>query len=191
MSTPSEPEDVKLIASLFSPQKDLVDRVIRELEPIFGPVDWISRELFFDRTEYYAREMGWPLYRRFISFENLIRPEELVEVKLKTNRIESRYCEGNKRLINIDPGYIALERLVLATGKNYTHRVYLNLGIYADLTLIYQRGGFQPLEWTYRDYSDPEMIGCFNRLREIYKNRIRQTEPPGQSLYDVQTENGE
>ena len=91
MSTPSEPEKVKLITSLFSPQKDLIDLVIREMESIFGPVDWKSRDLFFDRTKYYAREMGWPLFRRFISFKDLIRPEALIEVKLKTNQIEERY----------------------------------------------------------------------------------------------------
>ena len=191
MSTPSEPEKVKLITSLFSPQKDLIDLVIREMESIFGPVDWKSRDLFFDRTKYYAKEMGWPLFRRFISFKDLIRPEDLIEVKLKTNHIEKHYVEEGKRRINIDPGYIALERLILATGKNYTHRIYLGQGIYADLTLIYQRGTFQPLEWTYRDYSDPEMIDCFNRLREGYKNQIRETVPAGQSLYDIEPEMGE
>ena len=191
MSTPSEPEKVKLITSLFSPQKDLIDLVIREMESIFGPVDWKSRDLFFDRTKYYAREMGWPLFRRFISFKDLIKPEDLIEIKLKTNQIEERYVEEGKRRINIDPGYIALERLILATGKNYTHRIYLGQGIYADLTLIYQRGTFQPLEWTYRDYSDPEMIDCFNRLREGYKNQIRETVPAGQSLYDIEPEIGE
>jgi len=191
MSTPSEPEKVKLITSLFSPQKDLIDQVIQEMESILGPVDWKSRDLFFDRTKYYAREMGWPLYRRFISFENLIRPEDLVEVKLKTNRIEKQYIEDDKRRINIDPGYIALERLILATSKNYTHRIYLGQGIYADLTLIYQRGTFQPLEWTYRDYSDSEMIDCFNRLRESYKNQIRKTVPIEQHLYDIKPEMGE
>ena len=191
MSTPSEPEKVKLITSLFSPQKDLIDQVIPEMESIFGPVDWKSGELFFDRTKYYAREMGWPLFRRFISFKDLIRPEDLIEVKLKTNHIEKHYVEEGKRRINIDPGYIALERLILATGKNYTHRIYLGQGIYADLTLIYQRGTFQPLEWTYRDYSDPEMIDCFNRLREDYKNQLRETVPAGQSLYDIEPEMGE
>ena len=191
MSTPSEPEKVKLITSLFSPQKDLIDQVIRELESIFGPVDWKSRDLFFDRTKYYAKEMGWPLFRRFISFKDLIRPEDLIEVKLKTNHIENHYVEEGKRRINIDPGYIALERLILATGKNYTHRIYLGQGIYADLTLIYQRGTFQPLEWTYRDSSDPEMIDCFNRLREDYKNQLRETVPAGQSLYDIEPEIGE
>ncbi len=77
------------------------------------------------------------------------------------------------RRVNIDPGYIALERLVLATGKNYTHRIYLSKGIYADLTLVFHQGSFQTLAWTYRDYADTVVIGYFNEIRERYKNQLR------------------
>ena len=173
MSIPSESEDVKLIISLFSPETELIGGVIHELEAFFGPTDWKSPELIFDRTKYYAKEMGWPLYRRFISFHTLIRPEAIAEIKLTTNTLENRYLQDENRKINIDPGYISLERLILATGKNYIHRIYLSRGIYADLTLIFQRGGFRPLEWTYRDYADADTIDHFNRLRERYKNQIR------------------
>jgi Domain of unknown function (DUF4416) len=173
MSNPCEADDAKLISSLFSSQVNMIEQVIQELEVLFGPTDWISPALLFDRTKYYEKEMGWPLHRRFISFKTLIRPEDIVEIKWKTNTLEKRYAQGRKRKINIDPGYIALERLVLATGKNYTHRIYLSKGIYADLTLIFQRGTFSPLAWTYKDYSDPEVIGFFNEVREKYKRQIR------------------
>ena len=173
MSSPCEAEDVKLISSLFSSQEKLIDDVIVEMEDIFGPTDWVSRRLFFDRTKYYAKEMGWPLYRQFISFEKLIRPEDIVEIKLIANRMESGYSVDGKREINIDPGYISLERLILATGKNYIHRIYLSKGIYADLTLVFRKGSFKPLEWTYRDYAEPEIIDCFNDTRERYKKQIR------------------
>ena len=173
MSTPRKADDVKLISSLFSAHQKLLDQVIADLEGLYGPTDWISPEFLFDRTKYYEKEMGWPLYRRYISFANLIRPEELADVKLKTNEIESRHFVEGKRGINIDPGYISLERLILATGKNYIHRIYLSKGIYADLTLIFQRGTFKPLQWTYRDYADPKTIVCFNDLREKYKRQVR------------------
>lgn len=176
MSTPNESDDVKMICSLFSPQEKLVENVIDELKEEFGPTDWISPGLFFDRTRYYEREMGWPLFRRFITFRELVRPEELIEAKLFTNGIENRYLKDNKRQINIDPGYISLERLVLATGKNYTHRIYLSKGIFADLTLVFHKGSFEPLEWTYRDYKDPESIKNFNTIRERYKNQLRGVE---------------
>ncbi len=177
MSNPSEADDAKLISSLFSSQANLIDQVILELEGLFGPTDWISPAFFFDRTKYYEKEMGWPLHRRFISFKNLIRPEDIVDIKWKTNALEERYTQGGKRKINIDPGYVALERLVLATGKNYTHRIYLSKGIYADLTLIFQRGSFNPLAWTFKDYSDPEIISIFNEVRERYKGQVRGLDP--------------
>ena len=174
MSHPQQSDRVKLISSLFSPEKSIVDRVIVQMSEIYGPVDWSSPEMFFDRTKYYAKEMGWPLHRRFVSFKELIHPEALVEVKLKTNEIENgNLIRGNRR-INMDPGYISPERVILATGKNYIHRVYLTKGIYADLTLIFKRGSFRPLEWTYRDYADPEMIGYLNELREAYMEKLRE-----------------
>lgn len=173
MSTPKESDKVKLFSSIFSAEKELIDDVIEQLVKLFGEPGIISPWLLFDRTRYYEREMGWPLHRRFIVFRDLIIPEDIVEAKLKTNKIESRYSNEDKRRINIDPGYISLERLVLATGKNYTHRIYLSHGIYADLTLVFNKGTFKPLEWTYRDYSDPDSIDFFNNEREKYKNQLR------------------
>jgi hypothetical protein len=173
LSILNEAEDVKLMMSLFSAEEDLLQKTIRDVQERFGPADWQSPPLFFDRTQYYAKEMGWPLYRRFITFQKLIRPEALVEIKLEAIRLEQTHLEQGRRRINIDPGYIALERLVLATGKNYTHRIYLAKGIYADLTLIFNQGTFKPLPWTYRDYADPEFITVLNQLREQYKNQLR------------------
>ena len=174
MSHPHKPDYVKHIASLFSPEKELVDRLIGHLSDIYGPVDWATPQLLFDRTKYYAREMGWPLYRRFVSFTELVPPDFLVEIKLKTNEIEQQYlCDGNRK-INIDPGYISPERLILTTGKNYIHRIYLTKGIYADLTLIFQRGSFVPLKWTYPDYADSIIIGLFNEVRKRYMKQLRE-----------------
>ena len=173
MSNPCEAEDVKLVSSLFSSQELLIEKGIQELEQLFGHTDWVSPRLLFDRTRYYEREMGWPLHRRFISFRDLVRPEDIAGIKLKTNNIENRHTQDGKRILNIDPGYVALERLVLATGKNYTHRVYLSKGIFADLTLIFNRGSFRPLEWTFKDYASPEIISLFNDVRERYKRQLR------------------
>ena len=96
----------------------------------------------------------------------------MVEVKLETNRIEDECLEDGNRKINIDPGYISLERLILVTGKNYTHRIYLSKGIFADLTLIFNRASFRPLEWTFKDYASPEIISLFNGVRERYKRQL-------------------
>jgi hypothetical protein len=173
MSSPSEPEDVKRIVSLISRERGSLDRALRELEPRFGPADWKSRLLPFDRTRYYEREMGGPLVRRFAAFQRLVRPEEMVGDKLETARLEDRHKEDGRRTVNVDPGYISLERLVLATGKNYTHRIYLSRGVYADLTLVFHRRSFRPLPWTYPDYADQEAIEMFNEIRARYKMQLR------------------
>ena len=173
MSHPREPDHVKLIASILSPDKNILERAIGDLQKLYGIVDHISDELLFDRTKYYAKEMGWPLFRRFVSFKPLFRPDHIVEIKLKSNKIEQHYLRDDKRIVNIDPGYISPERLVLATGKNYVHRVYLSKGIYADLTLIFKKGSFRPLEWTYPDYKDSVIVGFFNKVRMEYMKQLR------------------
>jgi hypothetical protein len=176
MSIPHKPDDVKLIASVFSPEEPLVEEVIQKLETLWGPVDWKSPSLFFDRTRYYEREMGWPLHRRFVSFRELIPPDGIVGRKLESNELEAACLRDGKRAVNIDPGTISLERLILATGKNYIHRVYLSQGIFADLTLIFHRSGFRTLPWTYRDYAEADTIAWFNEIRERYKKQLRGVE---------------
>ncbi len=173
MSEPREPLPVKLVASLFSADSGLIEKACSYLESLFGPFDWMSDEIPFDKTRYYEKEMGGPLLRRFVSFERLIAFEEIAEIKIKTNAYEKGLCVSGRRTINIDPGCISAERLILATGKNYTHRVYLRRGIYADLTLIYQSGSFRPLPWTYPDYGDDAIIELFNAVRTRYMEHIR------------------
>lgn len=175
MSTPTEAVDVKLISSIFSPREEFIDTAIDRLEELFGQTDWRSPLLRFDRTRYYEKEMGWPLHRRFVSFSDLIRPEVLIDAKVKTNRLEEALVREGKRTVNVDPGYVSLERLVLATGKNYTHRIYLGEGIYADLTLVFHKGSFRPLAWTYRDYAEQELIARFNEIRARYKEQLERS----------------
>ena len=117
-------------------------------------------------------EQGVPkknLYRRFITFERLIPIPLLPDIKRATNRLEKRYAtpDGNRRM-NIDPGYVCLEHVILATTKGYTHRPYLREGIYADLSLIYRNRSFQPLEWTYPDYRHEDVLSLFNQFRKKY-----------------------
>jgi len=174
MSIPEQAKKVKLISSLFSSEEELIEKIIKQMEEYFGALDWVSETLVFDRTRYYAKEMGWPLYRRFISFSRLITPDSIVDAKLMTNTIENEHLADRRRRINIDPGYISSERLVLATGKNYVHRIYLAKGIYADLTLVFHAGTFKPLAWTYPDYADEKAIGYFNMVRNRYAQHLRE-----------------
>jgi len=168
MSRPKDTADVKAIASVFSTRSDIIDHVINAMSCRYGECDFISDLLSFKFTDYYELEMGSPLRRRFISFEKLIRPESLPDIKLWTNELESSYVVQDRRAVNIDPGYISLAHLVLATGKAYTHRPYLRDGIYIDLTLIYQNRDFQSLPWTYPYYAEPRIREMMKRIRDRY-----------------------
>jgi hypothetical protein len=120
------------------------------------------------------------LKRKFISFSSLIDPAKIVEIKLFTNQFEENflYPYSKQRRLNLDPGYITLAKLVLATSKNFQHRIYLRKGIYAEITLRYKRGkGFTYWEWTYPDYRSKEYIEIFNHLREIYCHQVLQNHP--------------
>ena len=149
---------VKPMAAIFSADRALLAEAAAKFEKLAGVLDYAGREMFFDQTEYYRNEMGWPLYKRFFSAEQLMAPEQLVEVKVRCMELEKRWVVDGRRRVNIDPGYISPERLVLATGKNWIHRIYLGRGVYADLTLIYEKGNYQALPWTYPDFASDEAL---------------------------------
>jgi hypothetical protein len=173
MSTPQAPKPAKLVIGLFMPEKPLFSELAKNLVKAFGPADLISPWFPFDCTDYYDAEMGSPLFRRMLAFEQLIEQDRLAEIKCMTNDLEKRYSTAGKRSVNIDPGYLLHERFVLATGKNFAHRIYLTKGIYADLTLIYRKGGFQKLPWTYPDYADSKMWAFLKRVRSKYAEDLK------------------
>jgi len=177
MGKTQEPKPAKLFMSLIASQDDTPRQGIEDLRLDFGEIEWMSERLPFDFTHYYTPEMGGNLLRRFITFERLISREALAEIKLATNRLEEKYAasDGNRRL-NIDPGYVCLEHVILATTKGYSHRPYLRDGIYADLTLIYRNKSFHPLEWTYPDYRQEMVIHLFNQFRKKYLEDLKRGE---------------
>ena len=149
-------------------EKSLIVPIVTELVEKIGSIDMVSPWLDFNYTSYYEPEMGSPLFRRVFAFKSLIEQSSLPEIKIITNKIETEYSKNDKRLINIDPGYMLQARFVLATGKNYAHRIYIGLGIYADLTLIYQKGSFRKLPWTYPDYTEKNMLTYLEMVRNKY-----------------------
>lgn len=165
MSLPQEPLPAKLIAGLLFRDFAVRDAALGNLFHHFGPPDFLTEPQPFGYTSYYDKELGTGLQRQVCSFLRLLPPDRLPDIKLTTNRLEVELSRADKRTINIDPGLLSEERLILATGKNYTHRVYLRDGIYADLTLIYQRGTYQSLPWTYPDYQEPALLHFLGVLR--------------------------
>lgn len=173
MSHPQNPQPAKLVIGLLLNDKALFDQVAQDLAHAYGAIDLISPWMGFEYTDYYAKEMGKPLYRRMLVFVQLIEQLELAAIKAHTNRIEHKYAESGRRRVNIDPGYLLYERFVLATGKNYSHRIYIGQGIYADLTLIYQQGAYQSLPWTYPDYAAPDMGDFLMHVRQKYSADLK------------------
>ena len=177
MGKPKEPRPAKLFMSLIASDEDVFDRGITDLGKEFGEIDFVSDRFSFDFTDYYAKEMGSPLFRHFITFRNCVAMDHLPEVKLLTNHLEEKHTtsQGDRR-INMDPGYLCLGHIILGTTKGYSHRPYLRNGIYADLTLIYRDSSFHPLEWTYPDYGKTEVIGLFNEVRRRYLDDLRRSD---------------
>jgi len=164
---------VKLIIGLIFKQESDYIRVKARLEKKFGAIDSESGPIPFIHTDYYEEEFGKDLKRTFLSFAKLIPPERLAMIKQATNAIEKKLSRKNQRTVNIDPGYLELAKLVLATTKNFAHRIYLQKGIYAEVTLVYQGNSFAPREWTYPDYRAQEYILIFNHIRRLYTRQIK------------------
>ncbi len=161
MSQPGPPLPVKPVVSLILARQDLGPAMVERLSRYWGPPDLVGPWWPFTATDYYTPEMGPGLGRLLVAFLHLADPAQLAQWKVFTNGIEERLSLDGRRLVNLDPGYLTRERLVLATGKNFSHRLYLGGGIYGDLTLIYAQGAFQPLAWTFPDYTRgplPELL---------------------------------
>lgn len=168
MSTPRPPQPAKLVVGLLMKDKTFLPVLTAELEDRFGPVEVVSPWMPFGYTAYYETEMGAPLLRRVLAFRDMIAQDGLARIKRATNVIEQAHRVDGRRCVNIDPGYLLLARFVLATGKNYSHRIYIGEGIYAELTLVFERGAFRPLPWTYPDYADRPLREFLQRVRSQY-----------------------
>jgi hypothetical protein len=173
MSRPQLPPPAKLVISVLTAQRDLIVAVCEDLTQAFGPPDLVSDWWDFDFTEYYTPEMGAPLSRRMVAFETLVHQGDLARIKHRTNALEDRYAVDQQRRVNLDPGLLLQERFILATGKNFSHRIYLADGIYADLTLMYVQGAYQGLPWTYPDYRQENMRSYLQHVRAKYRSDLK------------------
>lgn len=173
MGKTSRPEPVKLVVGLLAASTELLGEAAHRLGAIFGPIDEQSPPVPFAYTSYYAEELGQAPWRQWLSFARLIDPGELAGIKIQTNALEAEWTVEGRRPVNLDPGYISLTGLTLATTKGFWHRIYIGQGIYAEVTLPFHRGAFRPQEWTYPDYRAPEHIEFFTQLRRGYREQLR------------------
>jgi hypothetical protein len=159
---------VKLVIGFIYKDEAIFIKTRQKLKEQFGKIDFESAGIDFKHTDYYEAEMGKQLKRKFISFAKLIPIEHLYRIKLYSNRLETKFLMGKSRQINIDPGYLDLAKLVLATTKDYAHRIFLRKGIFAEIALTFRGNSFSPNEWTYPDYRSEEYISIFNQIRKLY-----------------------
>ncbi len=173
MSHPNPPPPAYFFASIIYQKEEPLKEAIELLSRNGWKISKKSEEMDFNYTDFYCEEMGKPLKRIFVFFEEFNEREKIIGLKHLSYSIERQLSDNEKRKVNIDPGYLTLENIVLSTFKNYSHRIYLGNGVFAEITLIYRKGSYEPLPWTYPDYRSEKIIKIFNLKREEYKRRIR------------------
>lgn len=162
---------VLFVGALFSTVK-VVKPALRMLVESFGDPLLTSPPLEWNYTHYYDSELGAPIKRSYFFFKNIIDPSFLAEAKLITNAIEERFLCGGSRQINLDPGYLTIAKVVLASNKNYSHRVYLGKGVYAEIELYFQGGKYNAFHYTYPDYKEDRFLKFFMETRNLLKIRL-------------------
>jgi len=172
MGNINKPNPVKFFFGLIFNEEFNIEDVYRILEQKFNnKIDIYSPKIDFTFTKYYNKEMGEKLKRQWISFESPILPDCLAEIKTETNNIEDSYSKDKNRTVNIDPGYITPANVILASTKDFSHRIYLSKGIYAEVTTIYRKEGFTKLPWTYPDYLCPTATEFILKARQCLLKR--------------------
>ena len=164
---------VKLVIAFIFKDAGPLKKAKLHLRKQFGEIDFESEILPFTYTAYYKSEFGKNLVRQFIGFRTLIFPQHLVKIKILSSAIEEKLAHKGRRKVNIDPGYVSLSKFVLASTKDYTHRLYLGRGIFGEITLIFQGKTFRPWDWTYPDYRSSPYISILNHLRELYRKQLQ------------------
>ena len=174
MGQPFKPLPVKLVVGLIGKELSVFEKTKDILERKYGKVDFVSPVFNFDQTDYYEKEMGKGLKRVFLTFGRLIGADQLVVIKRFTNKIEKKLKQDvHHRSVNIDPGYISLSKLVLATTKSFVHRIYCKDGIFEEITLLFKNKTFMPGPMTYPDYRALTHITMFNEIRNKYYEHIK------------------
>ena len=164
-----KPNPVKLVIGVLAANNQCLHSAVDRLTDKFGNADFTSDVWPFDKTDYYKDQTGPRILRQFLSIEKLIDPGRLAKVKLRTNKLEGKLAKALSiplpRPVNLDPGIIEPSKLVLATTKNYSHRIYIGGKMYAEVTLIFDKGRWKPLDHTYPDYKQQCYFDFFEKVR--------------------------
>ena len=172
-----KPSPVKLIIGILAADENCLSFAVEAINKKFGRTDLLSAVWPFSQTNYYKDQTGEHILRQFVSIESLIDPGKLAQIKHKTNRLEQKLASqlkvGLTRPVNLDPGIIEPSKLILATTKNYSHRIYIGKKMYAEVTLVFDKGRWQPLPYTYPDYKQQCYFDFFNNARTCLLEQLK------------------
>lgn len=174
MAQPEEPLPVKYFVAVLFRGPEHLPLVKKELVSRWGAVDFEGRDHPFDATDYYQPEMGAPLYRRLLAFERLYTPALIVAMKLECNAIEASLSFDGKRKVNLDAGYLDHNKFLLASAKGAGQKVYLDKGIYADLSGRYKEGKYRLFEWSFPDFKDGRYDEELLAIRKLYRRQVKE-----------------
>jgi hypothetical protein len=175
-----DPKPVKLIIGILGAADGCLSAAVQVIEAEFGKIDLLSEVWPFDQTDYYKEQTGENIRRQFVSIEDLIEAGRLVQIKHQTNRLEQNLAAELKlalpRPVNLDPGIIEPSKLILASTKNYSHRIYIGENMYAEVTLIFDKGRWRPFDYTYPDYRQQCYFDFFDKVRTRLIEQLRTRE---------------
>jgi len=179
-------EPAMLIVAGFSRHEQLLEQIIPRLEGCFGPIALTGPTIEFRNTAYYEATMGTGLLKRYWAFAEFPEPDQLAHVKRKTIELEQEII-GNQqypevRPLNLDPGFLSLGKFILATTKDQSHRIYLHGGIFAEVTLRFHDGEFEPRPWTYSDWQLPQVLEFLKQARQFYVQNKDNNSIPSKTL---------
>lgn len=168
--TPFQP--LKLFIGILFSEEELQPLIINELTTAFGQISLSSDVFPYTHSSYYTNEMGSTLKKMFVVIDHVIDPNILASIKIKTNEIEDKFQINSQRRVNLDPGVLSLHNILLLSTKNFYHRIPLQNGIYAELTLTYSGNRYHTLPWTYPDFKFSTYQNFFLAVRKEYHAQL-------------------
>jgi hypothetical protein len=173
----TNPNPVKLIVGILAANHQCLHAATEALTDKFGRADFVSEVWPFDKTDYYKDQTGQRILRQFVSIERLVKPGKLAKIKHITNKLEQKLAAKLAlplpRPVNLDPGIIETSKLVLATTKNYSHRIYIGKKMYAEVTLLFDKGHWKPFDYTYPDYRQQCYFDFFDKVRTRLAEQLK------------------
>ncbi len=176
MWTLKKPDPVKLVVGILACDENALEKAVDMLKAKYGRCDFESPVWPFTNTKYYANETGTAIVKKYIAFEKLIQPDKIADIKLKANKMEEKLAKSLgsslSRPVNLDPGYIEPSKLVLASTKNFAHRIYLGKKIWAEVTLVYSKKWIS-FDYTFPDHREDRYHAFFSQVRERIVEQLR------------------